>query len=108
MYLIGTCAVSLLLTMLSLPLLWRRATTPWARLVYVFGVRGFGLGGGLLFSVLFSRYRAEGQIQLATWALQASLYFLIALPLWLWAGYLWGRSMAAALKVARTTDNSRP
>jgi hypothetical protein len=103
-YVISTFALSLILTLLSLPILWRRAVTRWEQLVYVFGVRLFGIGTGVLFSIAFPVVRGAGETPLSTLALQALAYFLGALPLWLWGGYLWGRMMAASLRVARTTD----
>ena len=103
-YVIGTLVVSAALTIISLPRLWRRGRTPWARLVYHFGVRGVGLLGGVFSSVLFSYLRAPGEYSPSVLALQAVACFLIGLPLWLWAGYWWGRMMAAAFKVRRGSE----
>jgi hypothetical protein len=97
------------LTTIFLPRLWRRGRTPWEQLVHDFGVRRVGLWGGGFFSVVFPYLRPEGEHSLSIFALQASVCFLVGLPLWLWAGYWWGRTMAALFKVGWTieTDGGR-
>lgn len=108
-YVISALVVSVVLTTVSLPRLWRRGQTPWERLVYDFGVRRVGVWGGVFSSVAFPYLRAAGEYSLSILALQASVCFLVGMPLWLWAGYWWGRTMAALFKVRRAieTDGRR-
>ena len=104
-----TIVVGLLL--LSLPLLllvwgfrtcrtlWRRGTTPWGRLVYNYGVRGYGAGMAVFFVVAGAYFGATGFGDFgagairgaAVWAILGALF---GIPVGLSMGYFWGRQMA--------------
>ena len=79
--------------------LWRRGTTPWGRLVYNYGVRGFGLStavsitiiGGYLGATVLATSPAD------TWrcAIAGAIFAAIfGTPVGLGAGYLWDTWMA--------------
>jgi hypothetical protein len=103
---ISVCVISLVMTIVTLPNLWRRGTTPWGRLVYRYGVRGAGLWGGVFFSILLPNLRAGDEHSFETSVLHAFVCFLVGLPLWLWMGYWWGRTMAAFFNIPRTAEGS--
>lgn len=79
--------------------LWRRGTTPWGRLVYNYGVRGFGLSTAVSITVIGGYF---GATVLATspadsWrcAIAGAIFAAIfGTPVGLGLGYLWGTWMA--------------
>jgi hypothetical protein len=79
--------------------LWRRGTTPWGRLVYDYGVRGFGLSTAVSTTVICAYL---GATVLATsptdsWrcAIAGAVFAAIfGTPVCLGLGYLWGTWMA--------------
>ena len=104
-----TLVVGLLL--LSLPLLllvwgfrtcrtlWRRGTTPWGRLVYNYGVRGFGAMMAVFFIVAGAYFGAAGFGDAGADAIRGAVVWglfgaLFGIPVGLSMGYFWGRQMA--------------
>ena len=97
--------------------LWRPAITsdPYRVLVYRFGVRGFGLF--MLVTMTLAPQLSEAESPLRStlaspefWG-ETILYAIIAAPMWLWAGYWWGRGMAWFFDVreaASPLDRDRP
>ena len=71
--------------------LWKHWSTDYERLVYRFGVRRFGVGSWLLFSVLFPLMERD---EVTSPALSVAMTLFVGFPIFLWAGYLWGRAMA--------------
>jgi hypothetical protein len=79
--------------------LWRRGTTPWGRLVYNYGVRGFGLStavsitviGGYLGATALATSPADSLRCAVVGAIFAAIF---GTPVGLGLGYLWGTSMA--------------
>ncbi len=67
--------------------LWRPLGDRYSRMVYGFGVRGFGLVWGALMVVDKARVSGDGAAAVAT-------SVLVTLPIALWTGYWWGRGMA--------------
>ena len=69
---------------------WRTADTPFGRMVYGLGVRGLGLTTWAVWTVLMTLWNTSNIP--VRWRASAAAF--IGLPLWLWAGYFWGREMA--------------
>lgn len=78
--------------------LWRSAATPYETVVYRLGVRQWGVGTGLVFSAVQPAFILRGSTTVAPyWIEYAALfliYLIIGIPIWLWGGYWWGRTMA--------------
>ena len=94
-------AVLALLGVLSWRRLWRRGCDPYEQVVYDYGVRGFGWLGILAMPVM----QAAGSIDRSwrellsfegavTFVIMWAFALILWLPLGLWGGYGWGRSMA--------------
>ena len=79
--------------------LWRPARDPYTRMVYHFGVRGFGVATWVAMTVVFVTRNSISSM--SVWA-QAPMAAVINLPLFLWAGYVWGRLMAAFYGLQRS------
>jgi len=78
--------------------LWRRGTTPWGRLVYNYGVRGFGVMLAVSLS-LMAGYAAAGGADTSTEALWRGIVVVATVavfitPACLGLGYMWGTWMA--------------
>jgi hypothetical protein len=73
--------------------LWRRATDRYTQLVYTYGVKAFGLGMYVLSTLGYASQGASTR--------RLIIQILVDLPLSLWAGYAFGRSMAWFLGVRR-------
>ena len=71
--------------------LWRAPGTPYERIVYRFGVRGFGVGFWILFAIVSALSHRGDEISPA---LTAAIMLFVGFPISLWAGYFWGRGMA--------------
>ncbi len=71
--------------------LWRRATDRYTQIVYMYGVKGFGLG---YFVLMMLQYVFEGASQR-----RLLIQLIVGPPLSLWGGYLFGRGMAWSLGV---------
>lgn len=79
--------------------LWRRGTTPWGRLVYNFGVRGFGVANAVAWTLcagyLGATQLATGPEDTLRCAIGAAvLTALFGTPVSLGLGYWWGTKMA--------------
>jgi hypothetical protein len=79
--------------------LWRRGTTPWGRFVYDYGVRRFGVGNAVVWTLLAGYFGAtrlangpEDALRCAIGA--ALLTALFCTPVALGLGYVWGTWMA--------------
>ena len=60
-------------------------------MVYRFGVRHVGMIAWPIFAILFAlRQNDESMAP----PLSAAVMLFIGFPIWLWAGYWWGRTMA--------------
>jgi hypothetical protein len=94
--------VSVPLSVVTMRLLWRRGRNEWERLVYEIGVRQVGLGGGILTSVVFTAVQMGGERDWLEMTMVAAWLIVVMFPLYLWAGYAWGRGMAAFFNVSRT------
>ena len=89
-------------TIVTCALLWRRGSTPWGHWVYDVGVRRFGITAAILSTILFTYLVLrvnEPWSQVATFV---GVWVAVGLPLCLWAGYWWGRIVAAQLGIKRT------
>jgi hypothetical protein len=80
--------------------LWRQGITPWGRLVYNYGVRGFGVANAVAWTVLGGYFGATTIASSPDDALRCAIgtAFLTALfgtPIALGLGYWWGTTMAA-------------
>ena len=78
--------------------LWRSGRTPWERIVYDQGVKRFGLATGVGLALLPPAIE-WGPLRLvnvftAAYVAEAVVGALVGLPIALWGGYLWGRTMA--------------
>ena len=71
--------------------LWRGWVTAYERLVYRLGVRWFGIGSWLLFGIVFPLMQRDATLPPAASALMT---LFVGFPIFLWAGYFWGRGMA--------------
>jgi hypothetical protein len=103
-YGIALLSVSAVLGVMTVRRLWRRGRNPWERMVYDTGVRGVGVWGAISFPILFSILALGTQrssLEIATVAVWA---LIVGMPLSLWAGYWWGRTMAAYFNIPRTSD----
>jgi hypothetical protein len=78
--------------------LWRAGRSPWERLVYDFGVRGFGFGTSMALTAIITRLGwatdSAGLFgPMMTLGLLAGLFF--GTPVSLHLGYFWGTTFAA-------------
>ena len=71
--------------------LWRGWVTAYERLVYRFGVRWFGIGSWLSFGIVFPLMQRHATLPPAASVL---IELFVGFPIFLWAGYFWGRGMA--------------
>jgi hypothetical protein len=72
--------------------LWHRGSSAYDRFVYRYGVRYFGVTIWILLSLVAPRRELNNSFE--QYALGVLINAVICLPLGLWAGYWWGRSMA--------------
>lgn len=90
--------------------LWRPAETPYERMVYQFGVRGWGVWMFVAMSATSLVRDHDPTWSVGRSALQILFVVVTAAPLMLWGGYWWGRGMAFffGLDPSRTsTSNER-
>lgn len=74
--------------------LWRTGATPYERMVYRFGVRGWGLWMFAMMSLSFLARDFDPERSLGRSVLQVFLVVGTCAPIMLWGGYWWGRAMA--------------
>jgi len=73
--------------------LWRRSVDPYTRIVYLFGVKGFGMAFFALSEIVRVRHESDaGSANVPNILLD----LVTDLPLAMWGGYWWGRAMAWA------------
>jgi hypothetical protein len=94
--------------------LWRRGTTPWGRLVYNHGVRGFGVMLAVTLSLFagYSAYIGADSLHEALWIglISGGLVAIFITPACLGLGYIWGTWMAFFVGLepdAKPTQSSR-
>jgi len=90
--------------------LWRLGIGQWERLVFSYGVKRLGPVLWLIFVIMFPFQLAHESQRAGGWfagpAVFFSIYALFSFPAWLWAGYLWGRTMAAFLGIEKPPHKS--
>jgi hypothetical protein len=89
---IGASALAwVVLSVWTVRRLWQGWSTQYQRLVYKFGVRYFGIGCWLAMSIVMPLMQQD---EVMSPAASAAFSLFIGFPIFLWAGYFWGRSMA--------------
>ena len=83
--------------------LWRHASSRYGQLVYVYGVKWWGLGFWVTMTVIM--VGQSGVSTLRDLAFRTIAMMLVNLPLGLWGGYFLGRAMAWAFGVPAQNDN---
>jgi hypothetical protein len=100
---VACCGLSGFLGVRSWRRLWRAGRTSVERVVYDAGVRGVGASmlvatpvivGGLIWSIADVVHDPGAWIILLVCAFMA---LMMSIPLWLWAGYIWGQMMTLML-----------
>ena len=105
-YTITVLIVGAILGVMTVRRLWRRGRNPWERMVYDEGVRRIGIGAAVFFPILFPVVLMRTERPWFEIALVAAWLLIVGLPMWLWAGYWWGRTMAAYFKITKTSDTN--
>ena len=79
----------------SWPQIWSAPRTTFDILVYRYGVRGWGMAMWIAMSIVLPAYKGfrSGDVGMAL-GVRMIVGAIVMFPLYLWAGYWWGRGMA--------------